>query len=67
MMLDNISFGKYIPLDSFIHKMDPRFKLVLLIAVIVFIFVANNYFAMGLILVFSVFLMLISKIKIKMF
>lgn len=66
-MLENISFGKFIPLDSFIHKMDPRFKLVLLLAIIVFIFIASNYFALGLMLVFSICLMLLSKIKIKMF
>ena len=57
-MLENISFGKYIPLDSIIHRMDPRFKLMLLLAIIVFIFVAANYFALGLMLIFSVALML---------
>ena len=66
-MLENISFGKYIPLDSIIHRMDPRFKLMLLLAIIVFIFVAANYFALGLMLIFSVALMLASKIKFKMF
>ena len=66
-MLENISFGKFIPLDSFLHKMDPRFKLVLLIAIIVFVFITSNYFSLALILAFSVFLMLASKIKLKMF
>ena len=65
-MLENISFGKFIPLDSFLHKMDPRFKLVLLIAIIVFVFITSNYFSLALILAFSVFLMLASKIKVKM-
>ena len=66
-MLENISFGKFIPLDSVIHKMDPRFKLVLLLAIIIFIFIANNYFALGVMLILSFGLMISSKIKIKMF
>lgn len=66
-MLENISFGKYIPLKSAIHKMDSRFKLVLLIAIIVFIFLASNFFSLGLMLIFSIALMLLSKISIRMF
>ena len=66
-MLENISFGKYIPRDSAIHKMDPRFKLILLLAIIIFIFLTSNFFSLGLILLFSIALMLLSKISIKMF
>ncbi len=47
--------------------MDPRFKLVLLITIIVFVFTASNYFSVALILLFAITLMLISKIKIRMF
>lgn len=66
-MLENISFGKYIPLNSVIHNMDPRFKLVLLLSIIVFIFLANNFLSLGLMLIFSLLLMILSKISIKMF
>lgn len=35
--MNNMMFGKYIPIDSFIHRLDPRLKigslLLLLIAV----------------------------------
>ena len=37
-MLSDVSFGRYYPGKSFVHKMDPRIKLLLLIAYIVMIF-----------------------------
>ena len=35
MALDNITLGQYYPADSVVHRMDPRVKIILLIAVIV--------------------------------
>ena len=34
-MLKDITFGQYFESDSFIHKLDPRSKLLLLILIIV--------------------------------
>ena len=65
--MNKISFGKYIPTNSFIHKMDPRFKLVLLIALIVSIFISQNYFSFLLVLAAAVFCMLVSKVRIKLY
>ena len=63
--MNKISFGKYIPTNSFIHKMDPRFKLVLLIALIVSIFISQNYFSLLLVLAAAVFCMLVSKVRLR--
>ena len=43
----DISFGQYYPVDSFTHKCDPRTKLLFLIAYIVLVFLADNFYALG--------------------
>lgn len=66
-MLDNITFGQYYPGNSLIHKLDSRFKLVLTLALIVVTFVAGNFLSLGLVSVATVFIMVFSKIPIKMY
>ena len=41
-MLKDITFGQYFPGDSVIHKLDPRMKLILVIAYIIMLFVADG-------------------------
>ncbi len=43
----DVSFGQYYPAQSFVHKCDPRTKLLFLIAYIVAIFLARNFYALG--------------------
>ena len=46
-MLNDVTFGQYYPAKSFVHKADPRIKLLALIAYIVALFVAKNFYAMA--------------------
>ena len=46
-MLNDVTFGQYYPSQSFVHRMDPRCKLLALIAFIVVLFVANNFYALA--------------------
>lgn len=46
-MLNDVTFGQYYPTQSFVHKMDPRTKLLALIAFIVVLFVADNFYALA--------------------
>ena len=41
-MLNNITLGQYYPADSVVHKLDPRVKILLLVALIVGIFLGQN-------------------------
>ena len=41
-MIKNITLGQYFPGNSIIHRMDPRMKLVLTIALIVLIFCIHS-------------------------
>ena len=45
-MLNDVTFGQYYPSQSFVHKADPRIKLLALIAYIVMLFVANNFYSL---------------------
>lgn len=66
-MLKDITFGQYYESDSFVHKLDPRTKMLLLIAVIVFIFVSQNAVALSLVALLILFSMLLSKVPLKMY
>lgn len=41
-MIKDISFGQYYPSDSFFHRLDPRFKIIFTIALIVGMFLCNS-------------------------
>lgn len=45
-MLNDVTFGQYYPTKSFVHKADPRIKLLALIAYIVALFLANNFYSL---------------------
>ena len=47
-MLKDVTFGQYYPVNSFTHKSDPRVKLLALIAYIVAMFLAKNFYGMAL-------------------
>ena len=42
-----VSFGQYYPANSFVHKCDPRVKILSLIVYIVAIFLGKNFYALG--------------------
>ena len=41
--MKDVAFGQYYPVASFVHRVDPRLKIVFLIAYIVAIFVADSF------------------------
>ena len=42
-MLSNITMGQYYPVDSKVHRLDPRIKLILTIVFIVAVFLAKTF------------------------
>lgn len=66
-MLKDITLGQFFPAKSPLHKMDPRGKLLLLILIIVFIFVAGNAFSLGLVTVFLIAAMFLSRVPVKIY
>lgn len=64
-MLKDITLGQYFPLDSFIHKLDPRTKILIFILDIVAIFMARTAESYIVVSLFTFLVMLISKVPIK--
>ena len=64
-MLKDITLGQFFPGDSVIHRLDPRTKLLALVAYIVALFVAKSWLSYGLMLVFLVTVIAVSKIPVK--
>ena len=51
-MLSNITMGQYYPVDSRVHRLDPRIKLILTIVFIVVVFMAKTFLGYAVILGF---------------
>ena len=66
-MLKDITFGQYYSSNSVIHRADPRMKIVLMVALIVFIFISKNMLALGLSALFVLAVLLISKVPLKLY
>ena len=64
-MISDITIGQYFPGNSIVHKLDPRMKIILIFLLIVSIFICKNIAGLGTIILFSVILVLISKIPFK--
>ena len=61
-MMNDVTFGQYYPAKSFVHSMDPRAKIVLSIAYIVAIFLANNFFGLAAVTLFLVIAVAFSRV-----
>lgn len=66
-MLKDVTLGQFLPGNSPVHRLDPRAKILLLIALIVFIFITGNYFSLALVAVFIFTVIFSTKISIKMY
>lgn len=64
-MLRDITLGQYFPGNSFIHRLDPRTKLISLVVYIVCLFLAVDYISYGLMLLFLAVVIAVSTIPVK--
>ena len=63
-MLGDVTFGQYYNANSFVHKTDPRIKILLLIAYIVTVFLAGNFLSLAAVLVFLIIAVMFSSVPI---
>ena len=66
MALNDITLGQYYPGDSAVHRLDPRVKILLLIALIVAIFLAGNLLAYVPVILFLGLVSFLSRVPVKM-
>jgi len=63
-MLKDMTFGQYYPTRSFVHRLDPRIKILLLIAYIVMVFVAQNFLSLAAAIIFMLISVISSRVPI---
>lgn len=61
-MFKDIAFGQYYPVDSVIHRLDARIKLVLTVMFVVAIFFVNTYFGFMLTAAFLLLVILLARL-----
>ena len=66
-MMNKLIFGRYMPGDSLIHRLDPRAKLLASFYFIGIIFLANNWQTYALLAVFTLLAVFLSKVDFKFF
>lgn len=66
-MLKDITIGQYLPGESFLHKLDPRTKIIAVIVYMISLFLVNNFWGLGLMLGLSLAVVIISGIPLKYF
>ena len=63
--MSDITLGQFFPGNSPLHKLDPRAKIILLIAFMVTIFICKNFVNLGIVALATFLLVAISKIGFK--
>ena len=68
--MNNITLGKYVPYNSLIHKLDPRFKIFAMILLMVGVFlnfasIWMNFIVYGILLAIIITIMLVSHVKLS--
>lgn len=63
--MNNVALGQYIPLDSVVHKMDPRSKIMIMLFLMVAIFIPAGVLGYVIIGIFILLSLYLSKLNIK--
>ncbi|WP_127836553.1 energy-coupling factor transporter transmembrane component T family protein [Clostridium prolinivorans] len=64
-MIKDITLGQYIPGESFVHKLDPRIKIIISIIFISSLFIINNFKGYIFVVAFIATTIIISKVPFK--
>ena len=64
-MLSDITLGQYFPGRSLLHRLDPRMKIILSLLYMVAVFMAKNAFCFLLMALFTISLILLSRISVR--
>ena len=64
-MLKDVTLGQYFPVDSAVHRLDPRTKLILLVMYIVAVFIVRDIWIFGLVIGFMLFMTAMSRVPLS--
>lgn len=63
-MLQNIAIGQYVPGTSFLHRADPRSKMLFIILFAILVFLANNVITYAILIAFTVTTVMLSRLSL---
>lgn len=63
--MNSIALGRYMPLDSVVHKMDPRAKIMILFLLMIAVFIPAGWIGYVLLSVFILLALALSKLKLS--
>lgn len=63
--MNNIALGRYLPLDSIIHKLDPRFKIIGMLLLLTAIFIPAGFYGYAFLSIVIGSVVLLSKLSFK--
>ncbi|MFT8319527.1 MAG: energy-coupling factor transporter transmembrane component T [Bacillus sp. (in: firmicutes)] len=64
-MMGKMLIGRFVPMDSTLHRMDPRSKLIIIFSFICVVFLANNNWTYITLIGYVFFMVFLSKVPIK--
>ena len=64
-MSRSITLGRYLPGSSFLHRLNPRFKLLILLLFLAVLFLLKTFAGLGLLLLFLLLMMLAVRIPLR--
>jgi len=65
-MLKDITVGQYFPGNTFIHRLDPRTKLLMTIVYLVCVFTARSPIAFGVVALYLVSMIIVSQVNLRL-
>lgn len=63
--MNNLVFGKYIPLDTPIHRLDPRAKIIAMLIILIAIFIPSGFMGYGILAIFILLVLFMAKLRMK--
>lgn len=64
-MMEKMIFGRYVPGDSLLHRMDPRSKLITVFLFVIVVFIANNAVTYGVLAAYTFIMVGLSKVPLR--
>ncbi|WP_077210502.1 energy-coupling factor transporter transmembrane component T family protein [Bacillus dakarensis] len=64
-MMEKMIIGRYIPVESPLHRMDPRAKLMIVFLFVCIVFLANNAITYGILAVYTFLMVFASKVPFR--
>lgn len=64
-MLNDITLGQFYPINSIIHRLDPRIKIILTVLLVVLLFIAQNFYSFLAIACLCIVAVLISQVPVR--